>query len=62
MVLRLAVIAEDEALFKATYQVMMRKYSTLDTSQVLYTFFRSVADQRIALYARENLLLQIFLR
>lgn len=62
LVLRLAVIAEDESLFKATYQVMMRKYSTLDTSQVLYTFFRSVADQRIALYARENLLLQIFLR
>ena len=62
LVLRLAVIAKDEALFKATYQVLMRKYSTLSTSQVLYTFYRSVAEQRIALYARENLLLQIFLR
>ena len=62
LVLRLAVIAKDEALFKATYQILMKKYSTLSTSQVLYTFYRSVADQRIALYARENLLLQIFLR
>ena len=62
LVLRLAVINGDSGLFAATYKILMKDYSTLDTSQVLYTFYRNVPEQRIALYARENLLLLLYLR
>ncbi len=62
LVLRLAVISGDYNLFSATYNILMKDYSTLDTSQVLYTFYRNVPEQRIALYARENLLLLLYLR
>lgn len=62
LVLRLATIKNDEALFASAYRAMMRQYATLNTSQILYTLFRDVEDSRIELNARENLLAEIFLR
>lgn len=62
LVLYLAAIKGDSELFELTYTYMMRQYATLDTSQVLYTIFRDTDDSRIAVYARENLLLEIILR
>lgn len=62
LVLRLAVIKDDEALFTSAYTAMMRQYATLSSSQILYTLFRDVEDSRIELAARENLLAQIYLR
>ena len=41
---------------------MMRNYATLDTSVALYDFFRNADDSRIAVYARENLLMELILR
>ncbi len=62
LVLYLAIINEDEDLFTATYSAMMRNYATLDTSEALYTFFREVENDRIAVFARENLLAKIYIR
>ncbi|MBR2751754.1 MAG: hypothetical protein IKD90_11565 [Clostridiales bacterium] len=62
LVLELAVIKNDEALFKAAYNAMMRQYATLSSSQILHTLYRDVENSRIELRARENLLAEIFLR
>lgn len=62
LVLYLSVIKGDNDLFAATYNAMMRNYATLDTSVALYDFFRNVDDSRIAVYARENLLMELILR
>ncbi len=62
LVLYLAVIKGDDDLFAATYSAMMRNYATLDTSVALYDFFRNVEDSRIAVFARENLLMELILR
>lgn len=62
LVLYLALIKGDEDLFSVTYNVMMRNYATLSTSTALYAFFRDVEDSRIAVYARENLLMELILR
>ena len=62
LVLYLAVIKGDNDLFAATYNAMMRNYATLDTSVALYDFFRNADDSRIAVYARENLLMELILR
>lgn len=62
LVLYLAMIKGDEDLFAATFSAMMRDYATLDTSQALYLYFRDVENKRIAVYARENLLAEIFIR
>ncbi|MBO4927020.1 MAG: hypothetical protein J5379_02055 [Clostridiales bacterium] len=62
LVLYLAQIKGDDNLFKTTFQAMMRKYATLDTSPVIYMFFRNVENSRVAVYARENLLVEIHLR
>lgn len=62
LVLYLSIIKEDDALFEATYSAMMRHYATLDSSQALYTFFRDVENSRVAVFARENLLMKLILR
>ena len=62
LVLYLAVIKGDNDLFTATFNAMMRNYATLDTSVALYDFFRNVDDSRIAVYARENLLMELIIR
>ncbi len=61
LVLRLAQIQGDDGLFSATVDVMMRHYATLSTSPALYTFYRDVKDSRVAVYARENLLMELLL-
>ncbi|MBO4688224.1 MAG: hypothetical protein J5636_06895 [Clostridiales bacterium] len=62
LVLYLAKIKGDDDLFTATYSAMMRNYATLSTSPALYTFFRNVENSRIAVYARENLLMELLLK
>ena len=61
LVLYLAKIQGDDGLFAATYSAMMRNYATLDSSPALYTFFRNVENKRVAVYARENLLMELVL-
>lgn len=61
LVLYLAMIKGDNDLFTATFTAMMRNYATLDTSVALYDFFRNVDDSRIAVYARENLLMELII-
>ena len=62
LVMYLAMIKGDEELFEATFSAMMRNYATLDTSEALYMYFREVENGRIAVYARENLLAEIYIR
>ncbi|MBR5974496.1 MAG: hypothetical protein IK020_04845 [Clostridiales bacterium] len=61
LVLYLAKIKGDDDLFAATYSAMTRNYATLSTSPALYTFFRNVENSRIAVCARENLLMELLL-
>lgn len=62
LVLYLSVIKGDDRLFEATYHAMTRNYATLSTSTALYTFFRNVPESRIAVYARDNLLMELILK
>lgn len=62
LVLYLAMIKGDDDLFEATFSAMMRNYATLDRSEALYLYFRNVENDRIAVYARENLLAEIYIR
>ena len=62
LVMYLAVIKGDDNLFSLAYQAMMRHYATLSTSQALYAFYRDVEDSRVALFARENLLMELILK
>lgn len=62
LVLYLSIIKGDEDLFAVTYTAMMRQYATLSSSDALYTFFRDVENSRVAVFARENLLMKLILR
>ncbi|MBP5493385.1 MAG: hypothetical protein J6Y08_11135 [Clostridiales bacterium] len=62
LVMELAIIKGDENLFRITHAAIMRQYATLSTSQALYMVFRNMEEGRYAVYARENLLLEIYLR
>jgi hypothetical protein len=62
LVMYLAIIKGDDNLFTMTYQAMMRHYATLSTSPALYTFYREFEDSRYAVYARENLLMELILK
>ena len=62
LVMYLALIKGDDDLFTAAYSAMMRQYATLSTSPALYTFYRDVEDSRVAVYARENLLAELFIK
>ena len=62
LVMYLAMIKGDDNLFALTYQAMMRHYATLSTSPALYTFYRDLDDSRYAVYARENLLMELILK
>ncbi|HPE38298.1 MAG TPA: hypothetical protein PK567_02255 [Bacillota bacterium] len=60
-VMQLARMRGDDDLFKRAFTLMDRNIATLQSSETQFSLFRNVADNRVAVYASENLLAKLIL-